>query len=897
MPKVYVRCCFFLACYLASVASVKAVEIVIGGEQGQPWEAYSPVENDSSQNGNFTQSFSEGTSSSTDCTKCIESPLHSVQALTPDELRQNFSDESSYGALYPRDGDHVIRFYGDGRNNPNGPDLGDGPSSGDYSKRAELADNRASSSFTEGDERYYSMSFWPPSEVWNKNLGASMVISQWKQFGGGEPNFGVRLSSTGSYGILVRSEPHDVSYTEIGTAVPDQWNDIKYYLKHSENGDGIFKIWLNGEEIYSYTGATMYKSADGYIKFGMYTEFYDERVLLWDGIRVTDALNGITLEEWVGDQQHLPSVSFSTPDNDAHFFLGESITLSADAIDPAGRQLDSAGGISKVSFYADGQLLQEVTAEPYSYIWQPEIEGLKNLTVKVWDVDNNEASGTPLTLAVGNRPPAVQLTSHSDHDDLSVNQPTELMATATDADGNVSKVVFYADDVFLGQDTTAPYSLAWTPEAKGEYLVTARAVDNDGGVASDSAAVAAGAVVSSVSLTITDDIAVDESEGSTLSNDWSTVSVYARDYRKAGLFKFALDALPSGIRVLSSDFRITAKDFGAPTRFGVYGADGDWSEDAVSWTTAPSRLNELLDSVYAESKGAYVFDVTGRLQALVDNGSVSSSFWVEDMDRVGSATAFYGRTRSEGPPYIPDVTVTYSDVAITNEGGDNTAPTAPTSLTSNVVSVATGNVEFNWDASSDNVAVADYVLFQNGRAVAFPEVTSSALSDIDLSVQNKFAVVARDIAGNLSVLSQTVTVEAQILDTDGDGVSDDNDAFPNDPSEWVDTDNDGIGNNADDDDDGDGVIDRDDDFPLDPSESLDTDDDGTGNNADPDDDNDGLTDSEEVGLGTNPLVRDSDGDGWSDKEEIDEETDPLAASSQPEVQAGLPVWLLYMATQ
>jgi hypothetical protein len=241
--------------------------------------------------------------------------------------------------------------------------------------------------------------------------------------------------------------------------------------------------------------------------------------------------------------------------------------------------------------------------------------------------------------------------------------------------------------------------------------------------------------------------------------------------------------------------------------------------------------------------------------------------------------------------------VTYSDVAITNEGGDNTAPTAPTSLTSNVASVATGNVEFNWDASSDNVAVADYVLFQNGRAVAFPEVTSSALSDIDLSVQNKFAVVARDIAGNLSVLSQTVTVEAQILDTDGDGVSDDNDAFPNDPSEWVDTDNDGIGNNADDDDDGDGVIDRDDDFPLDPSESLDTDDDGTGNNADPDDDNDGLTDSEEVGLGTNPLVRDSDGDGWSDKEEIDEGTDPLAASSQPEVQAGLPVWLLYMATQ
>ena len=41
-------------------------------------------------------------------------------------------------------------------------------------------------------------------------------------------------------------------------------------------------------------------------------------------------------------------------------------------------------------------------------------------------------------------------------------------------------------------------------------------------------------------------------------------------------------------------------------------------------------------------------------------------------------------------------------------------------------------------------------------------------------------------------------------DCDDDGYDDGVDAFPVDPTEWVDTDNDGIGNNADDDDDGDG---------------------------------------------------------------------------------------------
>jgi hypothetical protein len=78
---------------------------------------------------------------------------------------------------------------------------------------------------------------------------------------------------------------------------------------------------------------------------------------------------------------------------------------------------------------------------------------------------------------------------------------------------------------------------------------------------------------------------------------------------------------------------------------------------------------------------------------------------------------------------------------------------------------------------------------------------------------------------------------------------------------------------------------------------LDSDTDGIGNNADLDDDNDGLTDMQESELGTDPLSRDTDGDGWSDKEEIEEGTDPLSASSQPEIQSGLPIWLLYQATQ
>ena len=55
----------------------------------------------------------------------------------------------------------------------------------------------------------------------------------------------------------------------------------------------------------------------------------------------------------------------------------------------------------------------------------------------------------------------------------------------------------------------------------------------------------------------------------------------------------------------------------------------------------------------------------------------------------------------------------------------------------------------------------------------------------------------------------------ETLDTDGDGVPDYRDMFPNDSTESLDTDFDGIGNVADDDDDGDGKKDSVDCAPLD----------------------------------------------------------------------------------
>ncbi|KKN46870.1 hypothetical protein LCGC14_0668820, partial [marine sediment metagenome] len=112
-------------------------------------------------------------------------------------------------------------------------------------------------------------------------------------------------------------------------------------------------------------------------------------------------------------------------------------------------------------------------------------------------------------------------------------------------------------------------------------------------------------------------------------------------------------------------------------------------------------------------------------------------------------------------------------------------------------------------------------------------------------------------------------------DQDGDTWADQNDSFPLDPQEWADQDDDGIGDNADDcptvfgtsiygrigciDGDDDGWADSYDAFPSDPTEWTDSDSDGVGNNADQCPTQAGSSTEDRVGC------PDSDGDGWSDQ--------------------------------
>jgi len=116
----------------------------------------------------------------------------------------------------------------------------------------------------------------------------------------------------------------------------------------------------------------------------------------------------------------------------------------------------------------------------------------------------------------------------------------------------------------------------------------------------------------------------------------------------------------------------------------------------------------------------------------------------------------------------------------------------------------------------------------------------------------------------------------ETTDTDNDGVGDNADAFDNDPTETSDLDNDGIGDNADTDRDGDTVDNIDDAFPSDPSETTDTDNDGIGDNSDTDVDGDGVENDVDAFPNDPNESSDIDGDGMGDNTDTDRDGDGVA---------------------
>ena len=113
-----------------------------------------------------------------------------------------------------------------------------------------------------------------------------------------------------------------------------------------------------------------------------------------------------------------------------------------------------------------------------------------------WTQDDPETnngptgSGQPWTLigacGVQNQSPIASIILPANGTVFNQGDDILITADASDSDGSVSQVEFFAGTTSLGIDTTSPYSLNWITAAAGNYNITVNARDNDGAVSTSS---------------------------------------------------------------------------------------------------------------------------------------------------------------------------------------------------------------------------------------------------------------------------------------------------------------------------------------------------------------------------------------------------------------------------
>ncbi|QKX05475.1 T9SS type A sorting domain-containing protein [Aquimarina sp. TRL1] len=251
-----------------------------------------------------------------------------------------------------------------------------------------------------------------------------------------------------------------------------------------------------------------------------------------------------------GTPNEPPTVSITSPANNATFDAGASIEVTALAAD-----ID--GSIAKVEFFSNGTKLGESTASPHSYTITNAAVGTYSLTAKATDDKGAMATSEAVAITVktvgggdcanipqyvagtsytknqevknasqkfkcdvpgwcssnaawayepgkgaywqqawtkvgdcggsNNSSPITSITSPANNSTFQAGTAITIQATASDSDGTVTKVAFYSGNTKLGEDTTAPYEYVWQNAAAGSYSLTVKATDNEGGTGMSSA--------------------------------------------------------------------------------------------------------------------------------------------------------------------------------------------------------------------------------------------------------------------------------------------------------------------------------------------------------------------------------------------------------------------------
>ncbi|ESU24247.1 peptidase M4, thermolysin [Flavobacterium enshiense DK69] len=148
-----------------------------------------------------------------------------------------------------------------------------------------------------------------------------------------------------------------------------------------------------------------------------------------------------------------------------------------------------------------------------------------------------------------------------------------------------------------------------------------------------------------------------------------------------------------------------------------------------------------LETVYLTSNATYASARTYGIQAATD------LFGANSPEVIATTNAFYAV--GVGAAYVSNI--------------DTTAPSAPI----NLIAAGTTQTSTNltWSASTDNISVTGYNVYQDGLLIGTSPTASFAVTSLAPATNYLFTVKAYDAAGNLSSVSNTATATTLAIGT------------------------------------------------------------------------------------------------------------------------------------
>jgi hypothetical protein len=355
-----------------------------------------------------------------------------------------------------------------------------------------------------------------------------------------------------------------------------------------------------------------------------------------------------------------PNVTLSSPANGATFGAPVNITLSATATDD--------GSISRVDFYSGNSLIGSSTTpsgSTYSATWTNVPAGSYSIYAIATDNSGFASSSntSAITVSPANNLPAVNITSPLTGTTFSAGANISISAMASDTNGTISKVEFFAGANLIGTATVplnGLYGITWANVNTGSYSLTAKATDNVNGTTT-SAVVTINVVAQAGLSPIADAYVRDGSSATTNFGTATTLQTQSNatiGNNRETYLKFDLATVTGISKATVRLYGSLSDTSGSNVPAGIYSvATTTWTESgsgSITWNNKPAAgVTPLATTVITNNVPRwYEFDVTAYLQAEKAAGRNVVSLAVKNTSQSSPFASFNSREATTNQPQL-----------------------------------------------------------------------------------------------------------------------------------------------------------------------------------------------------------------------------------------------------